>query len=188
MDDKQIVDLYFARSERAIDETARKYGRYCHAIAHSLLGNDADAEECVNDTYLAAWNAMPPHRPSLLSTFLGKLTRRISVDRFRRDHAKKRSGELCSILDELEEALPSDAPTPACELEQAELARCINTFLASLAETDRRIFLRRYFYGESIAQIAKSFTFTESRVKSLLHRTRQKLRTHLELEGYNEIP
>lgn len=189
MEDATIIDLYFSRSEQAIRETDRKYGRYCHRIARSLLGNDEDAEECVNDTYLAAWNAIPPHRPRVLATFLGKLTRRISIDQIRRRAAAKRgNGELLPLLDELSETLPSSAPTPQEELDRAEMAKCINAFLASLPENDRRVFLCRYFYGDPIADIASSFGFSESKVKSMLHRARERLRYHLYEEGYYEIP
>lgn len=188
--DERIVALYLERSERAIDETAAEYGRYCRSIAYSLLGNKADAEECVNDVYLAAWNSIPPHRPSVLSAFLGKITRRIAVDRIRHRRAEKRGGgEYELMLSELEECLPDGAAgLPYDECEEEERRGTVNRFLASLPEEERRIFLMRYFYGERIAAISESFGYSESKVKSMLFRTREKLRRYLAEEGYDEIP
>lgn len=184
--DSEIVALYFAREERAIEETQRKYGRYCFSIAFGLLGNEEDAEECVNDTYASAWNCIPPHKPSGLAGFLGKIVRRIAVDRVRYRNAEKRScGELLPILDELKESLPdATAPSPAEELDREALARRLNDFLYALPDIERRVFVCRYYYGDSIAALAESFGFAESRVKSMLYRTRKKLRVCLEKEDF----
>ena len=141
MDDKQIVELYWQRNESAIDETASKYGPYCHSIAYNILDNDADAEESVNDTYLDAWNSMPPHRPSILATFLGKITRRISIDRWRKRSAEKRGGgQITVVLDELEECL-SDGKSVEQEVEAKILSEVINAFVKSLPDTEQRVFL-----------------------------------------------
>ncbi len=184
MDDDRIVELYWARSESAISETADKYGDYCHYIAYNILYNREDAEESVNDTWLDAWNNMPPHKPSILSTFLGKITRRISIDRWRKKHAGKRGGgEMDLVLDELEDCV-SDPTDVEIVIEQQEMARVIREFLDSLPATERRVFLRRYWYMDSVAGIALDFDFTESKTASMLHRTRRKLREKLESEGY----
>lgn len=136
MDDKQIVELYWQRNESAIDETASKYGPYCHSIAYNILDNDADAEESVNDTYLDAWNSMPPHRPSILATFLGKITRRISIDRWRKRSAEKRGGgQITVVLDELEECL-TDGKSVEQEVEAKILSEVINAFVKSLPDTE----------------------------------------------------
>ena len=138
----------------------------------------------VNDTWLDAWNNMPPHKPSILSTFLGKITRRISIDRWRKKHAGKRGGgEMDLVLDELEDCV-SDPTDVEMVIEQQEMARVIREFLDGLGETERRIFLRRYWYMDSMAGIALEFDFTESKTASMLHRTRKKLRDKLESEGY----
>ena len=182
--DERIVELYWQRSESAIRETADKYGDYCHYIAYNILYNREDAEESVNDTWLDAWNNMPPHKPSILSTFLGKITRRISIDRWRKKHAGKRGGgEMDLVLDELEDCV-SDPTDVEMVIEQQEMARVIREFLDGLGETERRIFLRRYWYMDSIAGIALEFDFTESKTASMLYRTRGKLRDKLESEGY----
>ncbi len=184
MEDSAIVQLYFDRSENAILETDKKYGPYCYTIAHNILANKEDAEESVSDTYLAAWNAMPPRRPSILSTFLGKITRRLSIDRWRIRTAYKRGGgELPLALDELSECV-SGGETPEQTLMRRQLALRFNQFLQGLPETERSVFLCRYWYVDSIAQIAAQFGFTESKVTSMLHRTRAKLRTMLQKEGW----
>lgn len=183
MDDQQIVSLYWAREEEAISRTAERYGSYCYAIAYNILSVHEDSEECVNDTYLDAWNSMPPHRPTVLSAFLGKITRRIAIDRWRAGHAQKRGGgEMTVALDELSEcvASPNDVTR---EVETLEVAAGVQRFLSTLPDTERRIFVRRYWHMESIASLADRFGYGQSRVKSMLHRTRTKLRRHLEEEG-----
>lgn len=183
MDDKQIVDLYWERKECAIEETASKYGSYCHSIAGNILHNPADAEESVNDTWLDAWNSMPPHRPSVLSTFLGKITRRISIDRWRKQNAKKRGGgQLPLVLEELEDCV-SDGTSIEDETERRLLSEVIDSFVQSLPEAEQKVFLCRYWYMDSVESIATQFRFSGSKVKSMLYRTREKLRARLEKEG-----
>ena len=184
MEDSKIVDLYWERSERAIEETQRKYHTYCFAIAKNILPYREDAEESVNDTYLAAWNTMPPNRPGILSTFLGKLTRRISIDRWRSLSAEKRGGGTVPIaLDELGECIPGGSD-PAAQVEAKELAAAIGAFLDTLPKTEKQVFLIRYFELAGIGDIADKFHMSTARVKSMLHRTRGKLRTYLHKEGY----
>ena len=183
MDDKTIVELYWQRDEQAIAQTRDKYGRYCYAIAYGILHSAPDAEECENDTYLAAWNAMPPHKPTLLKTFLGKITRRISLDRLKRQTADKRGGgEVPLTLDELHECIPDHASIDE-KLLTEELAQAIDAFLRTLDDDTRRVFLRRYWYFDSVAAIARRYGFGQSKVKMMLHRTRQSLRDYLEKEG-----
>lgn len=182
--DERIVELYWQRSESAVSETAEKYGDYCSYIAYNILYSREDAEECVNDTYLDAWNSMPPHRPSILSAFLGKITRRISLDRWRRKHADKRGGgQIELVFEELEDCI-ADGGNTETAMEQREMGRIIGEFLDALPAVERRVFLRRYWYMDSVAGIALDFDFTESKTVSMLYRTRQKLRAKLESEGY----
>lgn len=184
MDDKTIVDLYFLRNEDAIGLTEEKYGPYCYSIAYNILSNREDAQESVSDTYLAAWNAIPPRRPSVLSAFLGKLTRHISIDRWRqRTAAKRGGGEVAVVLEELSECV-AGLQNIELEYERKELMKAYTRFLKELPETERRVFLGRYWYMESIEAIATKFGFSQSKVKMLLQRTRIKLRLRFEEEGY----
>ncbi len=183
MEDEKIIDLYWNRSENAISETAGKYGGYCYSIAYRILTNQEDAQECVNDTYMAAWNAMPPKRPAILATFLGKITRHLSIDRWRSQNRVKRGGgEMVLALEELEECIDSGESAEKA-LERKELAMVFNRFLDSLPETERRVFLCRYWYLDPVKDIAAAFGFSGSKVTSMLYRTRGKLRTVLEKEG-----
>ena len=183
MEDTHIVDLYWARSETAIEVTSKKYGRYCYAIAHNILANTEDAEESVNDTYLCAWNSMPPNRPTILSTFLGKITRRISIDKWRARSAEKRGGgEILLALDELSDCVPSTHNVEQ-EVEAKELAEIVNAFVMGLPIMERRVFVCRYWYLDPITSICQQFGFYESKVKVMLHRTRNNLRNYLESEG-----
>ena len=183
MEDAHIVDLFWARSEAAISETAEKYGDYCYSIAYGILANSEDAAESVNDTYLDAWNSMPPHRPTILSTFLGKITRRISIDKWRRRTAEKRGGgEITFALDELAECLPTKRSVEE-EVELAELAKVIDRFVMSLPSIQRRVFICRYWYLNSISAISRRFGFSQSKVKMMLHRQRMKLLDILEKEA-----
>lgn len=183
MDDNEIVALYFDRSETAIAETDRKYGGYCYSIAYNILTNREDSEESVSDTYLAAWNTMPPKRPSILATFLGKITRHISIDRWRaRTTVKRGGGQLPLALEELEECV-ADSKTVEGTYLRKELAIAVNRLLDTLPETERSVFLCRYWYLDSVPNIAAHFGFTESKVTSMLHRTRKKLREQLKKEG-----
>lgn len=182
MEDSHIVDLYWQRSQEAITQTARKYGRYCFSIAYHILQNGADAEETVNDTYLGAWNAMPPHRPAQLSTFLGKITRRTALNRWEAANAAKRGGgETALALEELAGCIPGK--TMEEELNTAELNRILRNFVRKLPQTERRVFVCRYWYLDPIAQIARDFGFSQSKVKSMLLRSRNKLKIELEKEG-----
>ena len=184
MDDKAIVELYFARSERAISETANKYGGYCYSIANNILSNKEDSEESVNDTYLAAWNNMPPRHPSILATFLGKITRYISLDRWKSRSAYKRGGgEVTLALEELDEFLSSGESTEEV-VEKKELIRSINRFLDNLPETERNLFICRYWYLDPVQQIADRYGFTLSKTASMLRRTREKLCNQLKKEGF----
>lgn len=184
MEDNRIVNLYWVRSEDAIAETSKKYGRYCYAIAYNILSNAEDADESVNDTYLDAWHNMPPHRPSILSAFLGKITRRISIDKWRERTADKRGGgEIVLALDELADCIPSGHSVEH-EVEAAVLEKVINDFVMSLPLMERRVFICRYWYLDPISAIAGQFGFSQSKVKMMLHRQRQKLLSILESEAF----
>lgn len=184
MDDKSIVDLYFSRNEEAIIQTDKKYGRYCYTIAYNILTNREDAEESVSDTYMTAWRTIPPHYPSVLSTFLGKIARHISIDRWRKRSAYKRGGgEISLALEELENCVAS-SQNLEMEYERKEILKAYVKFLRALPVTERRIFLCRYWYVESIESIAGKFGISQSKVKTTLHRTRVKLRKQLIEEGY----
>ena len=183
MEDNAIIDLYFCRSEEAIAQTDRKYGRYCYSIAYNILTNREDAEESVSDTYLAAWKAMPPRRPSVLSTFLGKLTRNLSIDRWRAGNARKRGGgEIPLALHELEDCV-SGGETPEEILQARQLVSLYNQFLQTLPKVQRQVFLCRYWYLDSTAAIAAATGFSETKVRSMLLRIRKKLRACLQKEG-----
>lgn len=185
MDDKRIVELYWKRSERAIAETQSKYGSYCYSIAYNILNSNEDAEESVNDTYNDTWNSIPPCRPSILSTFLGKITRRISIDRWRKHNAQKRGGgEMTLVLDELQECVAGEK-TVEQEFERKHLSDVVNYFVMALPRTEQKVFLCRYWYMDSINSICKQFGFSESKVKSMLFRIREKLRVTLEKEGFS---
>ena len=183
MEDLQIVELYLARDEQAITETDIKYGSYCFSIAHRILDSRPDAEETVNDTYMGAWRSIPPHRPAKLNTYLGKITRRLALGKWKMRHSQKRGGgETALALEELGECLPS-RDTPEQTLEQKALTHAINAFLKSLPQTEQRIFICRYWHVYPVKTIARDFGFSESKVKSMLSRTRSKLKTYLEKEG-----
>ena len=181
MDDKRIVELFFQRDERALTETRQKYSRYLHRVAHNVLQNTQDAEECVSDTYLRAWNAIPPHRPSRLSVFLGKIARRLALDRYAALTAHKRGGgTTADILEEWRDALPDTDGDPADDIAVRD---ALSRFLRQLPTDKRRTFIRRYWYGDTIAAIAAESHSTESAVKMTLSRTRDELKTFLEKEG-----
>ena len=183
MEDRAIIDLYFQRSEQAIAETDTKYGGYCYSIAYNILADREDSEESVSDTYMAAWNAIPPKCPAFFNAFLGKITRRISIDRWRKGSAKKRGGgEITLALEELEDCVGADSTER--EFERKELTRIINQFLSSLPETQRNVFLRRYWYMDSIQAISEYSGFSQSKITSMLLRMREKLRRRLGQEGY----
>lgn len=186
MNDAEILNLYWARDEAAIDATEQKYGAYCRAVARNILNNAQDEQECLNDTWLAAWNNIPPQRPALLKAYLGKIARRISLKKWRDRSALKRGGgEAALALDELAECLPGGESIEAA-LNEAELTQIMNRFLASLTADERRVFLRRYWYLDSVADTAARFGFSEGKVKSMLYRSRQKLMKRLKEEGVFE--
>ena len=183
MEDQEIIELYWARSEQAIAESETKYGAFCRAIAWNILHQEEDAEECVNDTWLRAWNTMPPQRPGILSAFFGRLTRNLSLDRWRYHRAAKRGGPQVEVaLEELGDCVPAPG-RPEEHLEERETAALISRFLREQPQMDRVLFLRRYWYLDSIADLAQRFSIGESQVKSRLHRTRVRLREALLREG-----
>ncbi len=184
MEDSQIVELYWQRSADAISETADKYGAYCFAIADNILHSAEDSEECVNDAWLRAWNAMPPQRPKVLRAFLARITRNLAFDRFHARNAEKRGGgELDLVLDELGECLGGGTDTEAA-YEAQELRRSIQHFVRALPDREGNVLVRRYFFAEPVADIAKRYGLTENNVMVILSRTRKKLRAHLLKEGY----
>lgn len=183
MDDGQIVGLYWKRSENAISETANKYGRYCYYIAYNILRNNEDSEECVNDTYMKAWNAMPPQCPKCLSTFLGKITRNLSLNLFHHNNAAKRNpGQYIYALEEFAECVSYQSGAEEVENRDVIIST-FNRFLEQLSKRDRKVFVRRYWYFSSIAEIAKEYGLSEENVKVILLRSRKKLKIILEEEG-----
>lgn len=186
MEDEQIVGLYWARDERAVEETAAKYGGYCYTIARNALSDGEDARECVNDTYLDAWNAMPDDRPDRLAAYLGAITRRICIDRWREKHAARRGGgETALVIEELAQCVPGGQAAEA-RLEAKELEKAVAAFVRALPDAPRRVFLCRYWYLDPVDDIAARFGFSNSKVKSMLARTRKKLLEHLKKEGLIE--
>ena len=183
MDDNRIIDLYWARSEEAIQESDRKYGPYCRTIAWNILQDRGDSEECVNDTWLQAWNAMPPKKPSLLKAFLGKITRNLALDKYRFYGAQKRGGQETDLaLEELRGCVPHPTTTEQA-IDDLALTQALDRFLAGLKPETRKLFLRRYWYASPIRDIARDYGMSESKVKTTLFRTREKLRVFLEQEG-----
>ncbi len=183
MEDSKIIDLYMARLESAIAETANKYGSYCRYIAYNILHNPQDSEECVNDTYLKAWESIPPHCPECLAGFLGKITRNIAINRYKHYNAKKRGqGQLVLALEELKESIPTEDSVEAAADEKAVI-EVLNDFLKELGVEARKIFIRRYWYLSSVKEIAADFNIGESKVKMSLHRSRNRLKEMLEKEG-----
>jgi len=184
MNDTEIVSLYWARSERAIAETNVKYGGYCLTIARNILGDAQDADEAAADTWLAAWNSIPPRRPAILRSYLGKLTRNISLKKWRDGRALKRGGgEVLLVLDELADCIPDHSDTEK-EADAKLLTQTINRFLSELKQDERRVFVCRYWYMDSVSDVSKRFGFSESKVKSMLLRLRKRLKSQLEREGY----
>lgn len=183
MNDENIVDLYWSRSEIAISETEKKYGKYCRRIAFNILHNNEDTEECVNDAYLKAWNTIPPQRPDTLSAYLGKITRNLSLNKYKYYTAEKRgSGQVSYALEELQECIPTTENIEQI-IEDEMLIEILNQFLAKLAPETRKVFMRRYWYLNSIKEIAKDFKMSESNVKMTLLRARNELKKILEKEG-----
>ena len=188
MEDTAIIDLYFERNEKAIEETDRKYGNYCYTVADNVLNNREDSEECVSDTWLRAWNSMPPKRPSVLRAFLAKITRNLAFDRYRaRGAAKRGGGTMEAVLDELAECADVSGNWNAEEAYAAkELKEAINSFAETLPERECDLFVRRYFFAEGISDIAKRYQMTENNTAVTLSRIRKKLRKYLEEGGFLE--
>lgn len=183
MDDGKIIELYFARAESAVAETDARYGAWCRAVARGILGNDQDAEECVNDAYLRVWNAVPPERPTRFRAYLGKIVRILALNRQSALIARKRGGgEATLALEELSECLPAGA-SPEKITEDRELVAAIDRFLAGLPAKARMIFVRRYWYMSPVRDIARDLGLKEGSVTATLCRTREKLRAFLEKEG-----
>ena len=184
MDDSKIVELYLSRDETAISQTERKYGLKLKRIAYNILNNMASAEECENDTYLEAWNRIPPNEPrSYLFAFLGKITRHLAIDECRKIASQKRQALFCELTQEMEECIPGKN-----EVEEAvnadALSRSISQFLSGFSETQCNVFVRRYWIFDSISDISKRYNFSQSKVKTMLFRMREELRDYLKKEGY----
>ena len=186
MDDNEIVELYWQRDEQAIKETADKYGTYCLKISLNILGDMSDSEENVNDAYMQAWSSIPPSRPKSLKAFIAKIARNLALNKYKAEHTQKRLASAFAVsLDELDVCTPSKVSLED-EMGMAELSRCISEFLYKQSIDARNIFVCRYFYSESIEDIAARFGFSQSKVKTTLMRTRTKLKAHLQKEGYFE--
>lgn len=181
MDDSQIIELYFERNENAIKETELKYGALCFGIANNILNNEADTEECVNDTYLSVWNIIPPQRPNNFKAFVSKITRNLSLKRIEFNNAIKRSADTIISLSELEDVLPSKSVQS--EIEDEMLGKLISDFLRNEKEGARNVFIRKYWYFDTVADIAVRYSFSESKVKSILFHTRNRLKDYLKKEG-----
>ena len=182
MTDTEIINLFFERSEQAIDELAKKHGSAVARVARNILGNGQDTEECVNDTYLGAWNAIPPQKPSPLRTFVCKIARNLATKKYHANTAEKRNSQYDLALDELEEYLADNSGVEEA-YEAKELRSAINGFLATLTPSDRFLFLRRYWYSDPVKDIAEMAHSTTNSVAVRLFRIREKLRHYLEKEG-----
>lgn len=184
MKDQDIVQLYLNRDEKALSATAKKYGNYCTLIAKNILGNNEDAEECVNDTYLNTWNSIPPNQPTILSAFLGKITRNLAFNKYKYNHVKKRgNGEIAIVLDELSECV-SGHNSVEQEIDRQELVKVIDAFLGTLPSDKRNIFVCRYWYADSVSVIAECHNMTEGNVSTTLNRLRKKLKKYLLERGF----
>ena len=181
MDDSKIIELFYERSEQAIVELSKKYGDTCHQIAFNILKNHSDAEECVNDAYLGAWNSIPPQNPKPLLSYICKIVRNISVKRYRQNTAKKRNSYYDVALDELENCLPISEETYA--ISASELSKLLDDFLDGLDKTNRIMFVRRYWFSDSVSDIASMLGMNEHAVVARLSRTREKLRKYLVKKG-----
>lgn len=182
MDDLQIIELYFARDEQAIKATDDKYGNLCLHIAINILSSQEDSDECVNDTYLNVWNKIPPTRPNNFKAFLCKITRNLSMKKLETANAMKRTPTAILSLEEIEEIVPDSSISP--EISDEDLGKLISAFLRKQNKDARNVFLRKYWFFDSISDIAERYAFSESKVKSMLYHTRNKLRDYLEKEGY----
>ncbi len=184
MQDDRIVAMYWQRNESAIRETEKKYGRYLLKIAQNILCDLEDSKESVNDTYMRAWNSIPPHKPCVLSSYLGKITRQLSIDILRtKSRVKRQASEYAVSLSELEDCIPNGNTTEQ-NVDLHLLADAINKYLGTLSKDARTTFMGRYYYMDSIKEVAAYHNMSESKVKSMLYRTRQGLKAHLEQEGF----
>ena len=184
MEDRAIIDLYFARSESALSETAQKFGDYCYGIAYNILRSEPDSDECVNDTYMHAWESIPPSRPSHLGAFLGRITRNLALNRLKYINAQKRAdGEASLALDELSECVASQSNVEKA-FDDKVLAALFDEFLSSLGDDARYVFIRRYWYLEPVKRIAQDISASEGKVGMSLHRSRMKLKKLLMKEGF----
>ncbi len=181
MDDNGIVELFFERNEMAIRETDEKYGKLCRSISYNILKNREDSEECVNDTYVGLWNSIPPARPNSFAAFVCKIARNLSLKRLTFIKREMRSPQVLLSLDELSQVLPDERYAP--EVTDEEVGRLISQFLRTQKEDARNVFIRKYFFFDSVAQIAERYSFTESKVKNMLFYTRNKLKDYLIKEG-----
>ncbi len=184
MEDAAIVELFWQRSEDALRQTDAKYGKLCRHLSNNILHNPSDAEECVNDSYLRVWNLIPDARPNFFQAFLCRIVKNISLDRVKFETAKKRSPGGVACIDELEECVASPVGSPEEAADENALTQAIAAFLKTQNDTARRIFVRRYWYCDSMREIAADYGETEARISSQLYRTRQKLREHLKGEGF----
>jgi RNA polymerase sigma-70 factor (ECF subfamily) len=183
MDDNKILDLYWARAETAITETSRKYNSYCFSIAKNILHDNQDAEECVNDMYLKVWNAVPPARPTFFQAYLGKTTRNLSFNKYKQTKTQKRGGgDTALLLSELEECIPCNTNVET-QYETELTSEAINACLLLMEQEMRLVFVRRYYFADCIKDISTRYKMSESKVKSMLHRARGRLKEHLEKEG-----
>ncbi len=184
MTDEKIIELYFERSETAIAETERAYGRYFICVARGMLQNEEDCREIVNDTYAKVWTLIPPERPKNLKAFVGNVTRQLSINRLESYKAQKRGcGQYAMALHELEECIPDDADDDICDA--VALRDSLNRFVSLLSDDQRRVFIKRYWHMHSVSDIARELGMGESKVKTSLMRTRNKLKQHLTKEGFN---
>ena len=183
MEDQQIIAMYLERDEHAIEETAAKYGRLCLTVASNLLASPEDANECVNDTYLAVWNTIPPEEPASLTAYICRITRNLAMKRLRLANAAKRTASAEISIHELEGMLPDARIDP--HIDAAELGRQINAFLHTEKPDARNVFVRKYWFFDSVSDIARRYGYSENKVKSMLFRTRNKLKNYLKKEGYD---
>lgn len=184
MTDDKIIQLFFQRKETAIEETSKKYGSYCFKIANNILNNREDSEECLSDTWLKSWDSIPPARPVHFNLFLAKIVRNLAISKYRSNHTHKRGkGEIALVLDELEECITGQSDVETLYMAE-ELQNIINRFVRGLSERDGNVFIRRYFYADSIKDISNRYHISENNVRVMLSRTRSKLRIVLEKEGY----
>ena len=181
MNDLSIIELYFARDEEAIKQTDMKYGKLCHRVAYNILNNKGDSEECVNDTYIGVWNAIPPARPNNFMAFVCKITRNLSLKRLEARSRQKCSQAFLISLDELTEVLPDESIADGVSDE--DIGKLISAFLRNQKSKVRDVFIRKYYFFDSISDIARRYGFTESKVKNMLHHTRAKLKDYLIKEG-----